>query len=280
MQNGWILQEKDLELPAWVKDELPSTCSCGAPMANFYNAAGKVTARKCTNESCPKTIGRKIEAMCDILKMNGIGYETGLRYATQHKMKSHFEAVPLIWSVTPTVTLYQYLRCCFIPGVDTRWAEVAEKCDNIDDVFSKYKGQYAQLLKENEQLIREGAEYFEISESWKPAFEPLIRGTVMMSSEVKGFANRENFIAGINQASEGLISLNVINHKRQSGVLALIQEADSPRHSKYMFATENGIPVMTPADFQNKMLKQLLAKLQLPENKELLQKYLAMKGRR
>lgn len=258
-------QTEDNQLPNWLKENLRSKCDCGYEMENFYNKAGQITSRRCSNPECPHRMAQKITVMCDILKVKGVGYKTGLNLIRTHKLNSHFEAIPYICAEKPRASICDLLRCVFIQGVDTKWSEVDSKCATVEDIFTSYDGELKPLLLENKDEILEGAKYFSIIEKYKPTFEPVIVGTVMLSGNIKGLPNRNTFIAGVNYGYKGLVDIRIAEHKRKTGIMALIQEADSPRQGKAQCAEENGIPIMTPDEFKTFIANQLLVRMKDPE---------------
>ena len=277
MQGTWIKQSEDSQLPDWLKSNIRDKCECGHDMENFYNVSGQITARRCTNPKCPHVMAQKITAMCDILKVKGIGYKTGLSLIKTHNLTSHFEAIPYILEEKPRISICNLLRCNFIQGVDTKWSTVDAVCATVDDIFSVYSGEFKDLLLEHKTEILESAKYFSIIEKYKPKFEPVVTGTVMLSGNIKGIPNRNTFIAGINYGSQGLIDIRVSEHKRKTGVMALIQEADSPRQGKAQCAEENGIPIMTPDEFKKYVANLLVAKMRDPEIKARVEAQLQQK---
>lgn len=251
MQTGWIKQEDDTFLPEWLVSNLPGVCSCGSPMENFYNQQGRITGRRCSDEKCPFKVARKIVGMCDILKVKGIGEAKALSLVKSYKLTSQFEALPKILPDSkPKVSLYNFLRMCFIKGMDTTWGQVVGENETIEELYNNYKGEYRVLLDKYKSDILYNANFVEFERQWKPTRDALITGTVMISGNIKGYANRNNFIAALNVASQGLIRISVAENKRKTGILALIQEADTPNRGKAECAMQNHIPILTPEEFK------------------------------
>lgn len=263
MYYGWVKQSEDEYLPEWLKSNIAEKCSCGSEMENFYNNDGRITKRRCSNSTCPHKIALKIVGMCDILQLKGIGEVTAEKLAINKSLNNQYEALPHILDSKPRISLYDFLRIAFIEGIDTSWSEVVENCESLDDVYSTYKGKYRNLLDSNKDLLYSGLNFVEIKQAWKPKHDAIITGTVMISGNLHGWNNRNDFIAGLNYVSDGYIRINVAESKRKTGVLALIQEADTPNRGKAECALANGIPIMTPAEFQawvTEMLRNKLAK--------------------
>ena len=245
----WIKQSEDKYLPAWLKDNLKEVCDCGCEMENYYNPEGRITKRRCSSPVCQFKVALKIVGMCNILQLKGIGEATARKIVANNHITNHYVALKYISQEKPSVNLYTFLRMAFIEGIDTSWSEVTSKYDNLDDVFANYNGQYRKVLEENKDMLYEGLQYVDLIQSWKPKFDAVLEGTVMISGNLHGWNNRNDFIAALNYASEGLVRIGVSEGKRKTGVLALIQEADTPNRGKAECALANGIPIMTPDAF-------------------------------
>lgn len=259
---GWIKHSEDTNMPKWLKDNLPAKCKCGTEKENFYNVDGKCTARRCPNKECPWTLAQRIAAMCDILNVQGIGDGKGLQLVQDYKLKSHFEAIPYIFKEKPTIQLYQLLRISFIEGVDTRWEQACSKFSSVDEFYTNYRGPLKDILHDNLELVKYGETFFNIQKYEAQQFKALIRGTVMLSGHFRGFQDRDNFIRGINYASQGLIELGISQNKRKTGIMCLIQEKDEPMRGKAECALEAGIPIMSPDEFKAYIMDLLRKKLE------------------
>lgn len=258
MQVGWVLQEADKQLPEWLTDNLKAVCDCGGKMENFYNKRGEITARRCSNPKCPYMMARKIVGLCDILGVKGIGEATALKLIHTNNLNSHFEAIPFIFTdKKPQMSLYTFLRICFIHGIDTSWKLIIGENETLTQLYKNYNGQYRSLLEANKELILKGAEYVEFMQVTKPTLDAVVTGTVMISGNIKGFDNRNNFVYLINILSKGLIRLSISEHKRKTGIMALIQESDTPNKGKAECALSSGIPIMTPEEFKAFIYQEL-----------------------
>lgn len=246
---SWVKQVDDKSLPVWLTSNLKSKCECGWDMENFYNPQGSITARKCSNPKCPYMMAEKVVGVAELLGIKGIGSKTAFNIVSSNGLQSHFEAIPFITREKPVVTLYTFLRMAFIKGVDTGWNAIAGDYSNIDELLEKYHGEYEYLLNKHKAELLIGKQFvtFKTVEGYE--FEPVVTGTVMISGNIRGLSNRNDFIWGLNQASKGLIRIGVSESKRKTGVMALIQEADTPNRGKAECAIENHIPIMTPKEF-------------------------------
>lgn len=257
----WVKQSEDRMLPKWLTDKLRQNCECGNPIINYKNDNGYYTARKCSNDLCPYHMAQKVVLMCDVIGAQGVGPKTAYNVISAHKLTNHLQTVPYLFREKPKVTLYAYLRACCIEGIDRKWQEVADKFDTVKDMYNGYKGALLGILEENRQLIEGGVQYFDFDARWKPKYEPIVEGTVMISGNLKGFGSRNDFIVAINRASDGLITFNVAENKRKTGIYALIQEEDTPNRGKAECALENNIPILTPKEFETKVITELQEKI-------------------
>lgn len=257
----WILQEDDKSLPEWLTNNLRSVCECGSQMENFYNKKGEITARRCSNTKCPYMMAEKVVMMCDILKVKGIGSSTALKIIRGNHLSSHFGEIPYILEEKPSVSLYDFMRMTFIRGIDTGWSAIAREYENLDDLLKMYNGKFAPELKACEDEIRNGASFFKIKGKVKTELAPIVTGTVMISGNIKGYSSRNDFIYTMNSISRGAIRIAVSESKRKTGVMALIQESDTPNRGKAECALSNGIPIMTPEQFTNHVQELVMKEL-------------------
>ena len=102
---GWIKQADDLYLPAWLKDNLKDTCTCGSPMENYYNDKGCITKRRCANPYCYHKLALKIVGMCDILQVKGIGEATAEKIVKSRDLTNHYAVLPEILQEKPRISL-------------------------------------------------------------------------------------------------------------------------------------------------------------------------------
>ena len=259
----WVIQNQDKNLPKWLTDNLSDKCECGSDIENFYNSHGKITSTRCSSPECPYVVAKKVKAMChDFLKTDGIGDATALKIVKENKLKSHLDAVPIIYKTKPRVSFYNVMRMCFIEGIDTGWAHVVGNCESLDDLLKVYRGDYRNLILYHEELIRKAESVFDVAKSeTKEKYNPVLIGTVMLSGNIKGFKERNHFIYALNQYWKGLVRISIAEHKRKTGIMALIQEADSPNRGKAACALESGIPIMTPNEFSVYVVKEIQRKL-------------------
>ena len=247
--SKWVIQREDTQLPDWLKANLRETCKCGGLMENYYNDRGDITSRRCSNTKCPYRLAQKIVGVCDILEVKGIGPERALSLVQNYNLSTQYQAISHILKDKPTVSLYNFLRMSFIKGVDTGWSEVANKCTSLDECYTKYVGNLSRVLVQNRELLYDGLQYVNILQRKKQKFKPILTGTVMISGTLRGYENRNQYIAILNYASQGLINLSISESKRKTGILALIQEKDAPMRGKAECALQNGIPIMDPEQF-------------------------------
>lgn len=253
----WVLQKDDEMLPSWLRDNLRSTCKCGGDMENYYNDAEQITNRRCSNKHCPYMLAQRIVTACDIFKVDGIGPERAFDLVRTHNLRSVYEALPHIIPREIEVPLALYLRLAFIPGFATKWGLVTESCSTLDDCYTQYNGPLRDVLDEYKEELYAGLEFVKIKPKEQKEFKCIYRCTVMLSGTVRGYHDRNQFIAALNLASKGLVEISVSESKRKTGITALIQEADSPNRGKAECALENGIPIMTPQEFREFIAKKI-----------------------
>lgn len=261
MSYGWVLQSQDQQLPTWLTDNLPGVCECGYEFENYYNDKGAITKRRCSNPTCFHKLALKIVGMCDILQVKGVGEATAEKIVINNGLTYHLEALPHVIREKLNVSLYTYLRIQFIEGVDTSWSEVTDSYETLDDIFEKYQGRYRAQLDANKDTLYRGLEYIDVRVPEKQQFKTLMTGTVMLSGNIRGFTNRNDFIAAINYKLGGLVDLRISEHKRKTGIMALIQEKDTPNRGKAECALENHIPIMTPTEFQRWLGEKLISEI-------------------
>lgn len=259
---GWVKHTEDKNIPEWLKSNLKSHCICDTEKENYYNDDGNCTSRRCPNKQCPLTLSQKISAMCDVLGVKGVAEGIGMKLVIEKKLTTHFDAIKYIFTEKPIITLYQLLRITFIEGVDTKWEAVCGSYSSVDELVEGYNGDLRHLILENLDEIKYGESCVEIFKPVKKQFEPLIRGTVVLSGHFKGFEDRNNFIRGINHFSKGLIDLSISEYKRKTGIICVIQEKDEPIRGKAEAAIEAGIPIKTPDEFKTYIMNLLKERLE------------------
>ena len=141
----WIKQSEDNLMPKWLKVHLSGVCSCGAEIENYYNG-NECTNRRCPNPECPLTLAQRIADMCTILKIPGIKEGRGLALVKENGLKSHYEALPHIITNKPRMTLADYMRISFIPGIDNTWVSLCEGKTSVEEVFNSLPYKYKDRL--------------------------------------------------------------------------------------------------------------------------------------
>lgn len=259
---GWVKQAEDFNMPDWLKQYLNEKCEmCGADKENFYNEKGECTNRRCSNNKCPGTLAHRIADMCEFLKIGGIKEGKGLQMVKEHSMSSHYEAIPYIFSKKPEISLSEFMRISFIPGIDSQWETICGDSTSIDELINRCDSKYKYLIQLHRKELDYGIQFVEIKKIKKPKYRTLIFGNVMISGNIRGYTVREDFIRDLNCAAQGLLNLRVVG-KRKTDVMCLIQEADEPYRGKAECALENNIPILTPEEFKEKIRKDLNNKLE------------------
>lgn len=251
----WIRQDEDFNMTDWMKEAFKPNCLCGKPMLNWYNSANQCTNRKCSDPECRYTAAAKVAAMCDILEIKGIKEAKALSILGNRK---YYQVLDLITNEKPKVSLGTFMRLQFINGVDNRWFNECNDYLTLDDFITNYRGQYSYLITpELVEQMRDMQNYVTVIEKKKQKYATAISGTVMITGNLRGFKDRNQFIAGLNAVFQGAVALGVAESKRKTGIMALIKEEDAPFRGKAQCAKENGIPIMTPTEFTEYIIKKL-----------------------
>lgn len=246
---SWVKQKDDEIIPKWLKDNIPESCRCGGNMMNYYNPRGDITGRKCDNPKCPYMMAEKVASMCDLLGIKGFGSKTALARIKSNNLTTHFQCLPFITQNKPNVSMFTYMRMCLIEGIDTGWKKAIGDFKNMESFLSEYKGDLREIINDNIDLIRDGLNYVTVQEGWRPKYKAVVSGNVMLSGSFKNFQDKNDLIKAINLITEGAARFDIVG-KRKTNVYALITEPDEKKHAKYFTAKEEGIPIMSPDEFQ------------------------------
>lgn len=257
---AWVKQTQDKMMPGWLQDSLPAYCSCGAEKENYYNDYGECTNRRCPNPSCPETLAKRIAWMCDYMGVAGIKEGRGLQMVREYGLRTHYDAIPRIFSEEPEIWLGDFMRISFIPGIDSQWLNICERFATLEELREGCTPKIRDILDGHWEALLYGYQFVKIKPIEKQEFKTILTGNVMMSGNIRGFHTRENFIAGMNASARGLLDLRVVG-KRKTNVMCLIQEADEPNRGKAECAIENGIPIMTPKEFEAFIVSKLQERL-------------------
>jgi len=257
---GWVKQSEDLKLPDWLQKELRKDCEyCGWEKENYYNERGECTNRRCPNPECPGTLAHRVADMCEVLGIKGVKEGKGLQLVKEYKLKNHYAALPYIMGEKPKLHLNTFMRVSFIPGIDTAWDGYCAGCNTLDDLVAKSPDNIQLVLKRYLPMLQDGLKYVEIQKQEVFQHKVLLSGNVMLSGNIRGFTDRNDFIYALNIVSEGRTNFRIVG-KRKTNVLCLIQEKDEPIRSKAECAMENGIPIMTPKEFLNWCMRKISEK--------------------
>lgn len=255
----WVEQNHDELFPGWLAETLPGICpECGSPILNGYNEYDECTRRRCSNPQCIGNVSAKIAKMCDTLGIAGIREGKAKKMIKENRLKSHWEAIPILYDNKPELTLLLFLKCCFIYGLDSELASIADGFDTVEDMLQKYNGKYYSTLHEYEDTIREGLKYVVIKKIDDGfIYNPVIVGEVNITGVVADYKDREEFIANINHIFRGLVRLKYTNSKRKTGLLACIASDKKASSGKIASAVEGGLPIMTPDEFRAYIMQRV-----------------------
>lgn len=255
----WVEQNQDELFPDWLAASLSGTCpECNAPILNGYNDRDECTRRRCSNPRCVGNISAKIAKMCDTLGVAGIKEGKAKRMVIECGLKSHWEAIPVIYDNKPELTLLMFLKCCFIYGIDSELSSIAADFKSVDDMMKGYNGKYYQLLHEYDDTICEGLKYVDIKAVETGfIYNPVIIGEVNITGIVPGYKDREDFINNLNYIFRGLVRLKYTNSKRKTGLLACISHDTHASSGKISSAIEGGLSIMTPDEFRAYIMQRV-----------------------
>lgn len=253
----WVSVREDTRLPDWLKKNINEVCpTCGSVMENGYNENGECTRRRCSNYSCPSMVGERIGKMCSILSQQGIKGGIGTQMAINNRLTSHFQAVPLIFKDgKPQISLATYFRCGCIYGIDADFDDIVGTANTVSEVMSRYNGKYLSVLKEHEEELLLGEQYFDIIgiEAVEKKYSPVLFGDIVITGQIPGVKNRDNFVGLVNRMYQGLTAFGYSKSKRKTGLYCCIAEDKSTGTGKINAALEGGYPVYTSAEFFNKV---------------------------
>lgn len=250
----YIKHENDELLPEWLKSNISSSCpACGAYMMNYYNDYEQCTNRRCSNKYCPAMLAKRAVGMFTILGLKGVGYETALKVIRNNKLKSHVDVIGFILDDILTIPLHKFLRLMEFERVDTAWEHICMEGDyyTLDDLFSRYNGEYKYVLNDNQSELYRCATFFNFSKPKvkKVANEPIQTLRIMITGTPVGYATKESYVETLNMKLQGIIKIIHVPHARKTNVDALIRESGSTTKGKYTAALEAGIPILTSEEF-------------------------------
>ena len=244
-----LMKECEL-IPTWLKESFPKKCPyCGSLYHVGVSPNGlRVTKHYCPNTKCPMTIANKMAYCFEILGVTGIKAGKSLKVVKDFNIDNHFDGVTKVLTSKPKVDLPTFMRMCCIPGIDSGWNLICEKKTSINEVFEdvRVKDKFSDTFK---QFILDKSSYFDIVYPEKQEYEPVLSLTVMMTGDIMGYSNREDFVTMLNYIFKGRLDLRYSKNKRKTGIDFLIKEESSPVTGKVNVAIENGIPIITPKDF-------------------------------
>ena len=256
----YVKSRDDRNIPSWLSDNLEHDCVyCNHPMENYYNDNEECTGRRCSNPHCPEMLARRLTNCAVLTELSGVKIGTCRKVMMSLKEpKSHFEGFSSIFNEKPKVNLATLFRMCCIEGIDMEWNDVCSKFTSVDEFFDKAPAKYINIAKPYMEELKLGESQVELVSPRKFKYDPVITGNVMMSGPINGFSsNRAAYCTALKVATDGLIDIREVG-KRQTGVMALIKEADSPIRSKYNVAKENGIPIFTSEEFSKHIINKLM----------------------
>lgn len=257
----WIRSEMDTNIPEWLRNNIRTECSCGAPIENYYNDDGHCTSRRCSSSICPNKLAARSAAMLTLLGVEGIKDGKSRQIIVANGLKSHFEVIPYVFTNgKPKISLAMYMKVCFIPGYSDTWSKVCQDYSSPEEFVKNYDGQYSNVVAEYKDIILDNAKYFQFKEKTVYEYDAVITGTVMLTGSIDGFANRNTLIIGLNKLCKGYVRLSISESVRKTGIMALIRQDGPSVTPKLTIARETGVPVMTPEEFRQFIVDTLIEK--------------------
>lgn len=242
-------------IPHEIGKYLKKTCDyCGCPIINNY----ELTERYCANFNCYGHMQHRADDMCKKLGFKDIGPATCLSILKANHLGHHFEILPYICKDKPRVYLWQIAEMAGVPGVKSKWEDLLAGYKTFDEYFA-----LASVPKDIipfRSMLNNSLKYFDI-------IPPLSKRSiiVMITGSIRGFNNREDFIAMCNHAGGSILKIQ-LKGKRQSADY-LITENKNTNTPKAQAARDNNIPIVSPTEFLL-IFKELLRTIINKYNKE------------
>lgn len=238
---------REAELPSWVWANIMKKCiHCNWPILENDT----MTARWCSNPRCPEHMAHKIVEICKFLSVKGIGPKNARKWIDNKNLQSHFEIIPYLTEVKPLASLAEIAELACIEGYGKIQGE-----NELSHLFSfeeYFSGTNINpLLAPYKDMLCESQKYFTVK---KPLSKRKIY--VMGTGSFHGFRSRDEYFNMLNDRLGQFIHV-IQTGKRKTGVSYLIKEKDAIDHSKSTTALENGIPIVTSAEFIAILLNML-----------------------
>lgn len=256
----WLLQSEDTIMSSWLKACVDTECpTCHSPIANGYNDKNECTRRICTNAECPRTIAARIADMCVLLGIDGIKEGMGYKLVKDHKLTNWFDAIPKICIEKPKITLAMLFKLSFIFGMNEEFDTLCDECTTVEQAINKYHGVNEKELKSKQELLEYGFTKFEIIQPHKvdKVFSPVIGGLVVITGEVPGYDNRDNFIPIVNAMFLGLTNFTYAKNRRKTGLFCCISQDKSASTGKVEDARDSNKPIYTKNEFMAVIINKI-----------------------
>ncbi len=243
----WVKHSQDSMMAPWLRESLNTYCEvCGAELENFYNVDGQCTSRRCSNPNCIAMLANRMDFVRDLVGIEGVGYAKAVQLIKAYHWTRPIQILSIL-STKPIVSLGTYLRMQCFEGVDSELDSICQRegYSTLDDVFNHYTGKWAELLKQNEQQLREDLSYVQLKEPPKNKAivkKPLV---IMITGAVSGFSSKESFIEALRQEFGDCFNIVYQKTSRKTGVSVLVADAQQVATKKVADAKAGGIPIMT-----------------------------------
>lgn len=256
----WVKQSEDQFMPDWLKSELSDECpECHSPILNGYNDNMECTRRVCSNELCKRTIAARIGEMCKVLGIAGIKEGIGYKIVKDNGLTNYFDAIPIICTEKPDITLSTLFKFAFIFGINDEFEDICKDFTTVDEVLNDYIGKYKSELLQKADLLRYGATKFNIVKPVRheTLFSPVVGGCVVITGEIPKISNRDDFIPIVNATFLGLTNFTYSKTRRKTGLFCCIAEDKAAVTGKVQDAKSAGVPIYTKNEFMSEVISRI-----------------------
>lgn len=231
-----------MEIPGWLQENINTECPyCGTPLTN--NAM--LTNRCCPNPLCPEHMARKMAVLAKRFGIRNFGVAAARQMIRRHHFRLHTQILPYWFIEKPMLYLYEVGEICLIKGHQKQWRTYCEGLDTMLQVVQSPRT--PQEVRQQGGLLLCTAALCHI--------KPRLLGkrlNVMLSGTFDGYRSRADFVLAMNRAYGDVVEVVDVG-KRKTEVAFLIKEAYATDHEKSAIARAEGIPMVTPSVFQQKL---------------------------
>lgn len=217
-------------IPHYFAPYLKLTCEeCGYKLISNLT----LTRIKCLNNECPLHLKYRASAILSYLGIKGISTETCYKLIKQHNMSSHFEVIPHIFEIPPTLELWRIAQLCFIPGLSLEWQTI---------LGGKSKLDLPEHLNIYRTTIERATKYFNVVQFQ----EKVLSINIAVHGHLDSFGTRDDFTSLCNSLENCLIT-TILKSSVSKYVDFLVTYQDKDFGCvKIKRSLELNIPIITP----------------------------------